>query len=237
MQLEITWRDEQALRRELEGRTGLRIAVTVTENTSTMLTMKRDRREGRMNLRIHRMFLAADTQVIDALAEWLARPKAPKAGQVIDGFIKNNRHRIRRRPAPRAAGRTQGACFDLQRLYDEVNAEHFANRVDAGIAWGRMPGRGQCRRSIRFGSYTQEDNLVRIHPLLDQAFVPEAVVRYIVFHEMLHADIGIRIAPSGRRLVHPPAFQRREKEYPGYAAACAWLDTPRNLARLLAPLR
>lgn len=237
MQLEITWRDEQGLRRELEGRTGLRLALTVTENTSTMLTIKRDRQAGKMNLRIHRMFLAADSNVIEAVAEWLARPKAPKAGKVIDGFIQENRHRIRRTPAKRTPGRTQGSHVDLQRLFDDVNANHFHNRVTADIAWGRMPGRGQCRRSIRFGSYTQEDHLVRIHPLLDQAFVPEFVVRYIVFHEMLHADIGIRIAPSGRRLVHPPIFKRREKDYPDFEAACAWLDSPRNLARLLAPLR
>ena len=89
------------------------------------------------------------------------------------------------------------------------------------------------RRSIRFGSYTPVDELIRIHPYLDQAFVPEFFVRYIVFHEMLHAHMGIEETPNGRRRIHPPAFRRREEEYGDYDRAVAWMNDESNLRRLL----
>ena len=36
MQLELVWRTEEALLSELEDRTGLRISLVLTDNTSTM---------------------------------------------------------------------------------------------------------------------------------------------------------------------------------------------------------
>src|SRR5690606_9202221 len=112
---------------------------------------------------------------------------------------------------------------DLQQLYDEVNRTEFEGAVDCGITWGRLPTRRR-RRSIRFGSYSPKEHLIRIHPYLDQAFVPAFFVRYIVFHEMLHAVMGIEELPSGRRAIHPPAFKRREEQYPDFARAVRWLE-------------
>jgi predicted metal-dependent hydrolase len=114
----------------------------------------------------------------------------------------------------------------------ELNREFFEDSVSAHITWGRMPS-ARRRRSIRFGSYSAEEDLIRIHPLLDQGFVPAFFVRYIVFHEMLHAHLGIEETPSGRRAVHTREFRRREKAYPDYDCAIAWQAEKANLAKLL----
>jgi predicted metal-dependent hydrolase len=235
MQLELPWNNAEMLREILEDKSGLRIELTVTDNTQNVLSVRPNGAGGLVKVRLHHMFLAADTRVVNALAHWIRQPKAREAGQVLDGFIRANRHRIRtsdRRPRTIRV-RTRGFHFDLKRLYDEVNEQHFQGSIRAHITWGQMPAKRRRRRSIRFGSYSHEFQLIRIHPLLDQEWVPEYFVRYIVFHELLHAHLGISESESGRRQMHTAEFRALEKAYPDYERALAWQNNRRTLARLL----
>ena len=124
----------------------------------------------------------------------------------------------------------------MNRYFEEVNRAEFDSSIDAPITWGRLPT-VRRRRSIRLGSYSADDHLIRIHPHLDQAFVPEYFVRYIVFHEMLHAHLGIETGPTGRRRIHTREFNVRERAYADFARAVAWQDDPANLNRMLRPAR
>lgn len=231
MQLEFLWRDAHTLQAELERLTGLEVQLTITDNTSTMMSIKKPR-AARAQVRVHRMFLAADARVVRALGLWVAHPRAPRSTELLNDFIAENRHLIAHRERSVPQGAVSGRYFDLQELYDGENGRHFGNAVQAGIQWGRMPG-ARRRRSIRFGSYSPEDNVIRIHPLLDQDWVPAYFVRYIVFHEMLHAHLGTNETASGRRQVHTRTFRECERRYPDYERAIAWLAAPGNLTRLL----
>ena len=232
MQLEFLWRDESAFQSELEAKTGSPIAVTLTNNSSSIMTFKSSHRSNPARLRIHRMFLAAGPEVITALAEWLTRHRSPRSAKVLDVFIKEHEHLIAPAKDPSFRIRSEGIYHDLRRYFDELNGEYFGKSVVAPITWGRAPTTRR-RRSIRLGSYTPEDDLIRIHPYLDQSFVPEYFVRYIVFHEMLHAQLGVETASSGRRRIHTPEFNQRERAYADYERAVAWHDEPKNLRRLL----
>ena len=232
MQLELPWRDERTLQRELELLSGLELTITLTDNTSTMMSMKRKRAGSPTRLRLHRMFLEANAQVVRALASWLTRVRCDRAADTLNAFIRENRHQIAAKPPRRTVQRHGVFRRDLRAMYDEVNAEYFGGTVDAPIIWGRQPTR-RNRRSIRFGSYTQEEHLIRIHPFLDDPFVPEFFVRYIVFHEMLHAYLGVDETENGRRRIHTPEFKRMEKAYPDYDRAVDWLNDMTNLRRLL----
>ena len=106
--------------------------------------------------------------------------------------------------------------------------------MDVPITWGKLPTIRR-RRSIRLGSYSEEDELIRIHPYLDQPQVPEFFIKYIVFHEMLHAHLGVEVLASGRRNVHSREFNRKERAYHEYDRAVAWQETPKHLNRLLRP--
>lgn len=234
LQLEFVWRDGQTLRRELEDQTKLRIELTVTDNTSSIMTLKMHEGRRPAQLRLHRMFLAANPKVVHALSTWLIRNRSKRSAAILDEFIREHEHLIRSQRTRSLHLRTQGACFDLRALYCAVNQDYFDGAVDARITWGRVP-RARRFRSIRLGSYTPEDHIIRIHPYLDQDFVPEFFVRYVLFHEMLHAHLGIGEAPCGRRSVHSAEFKRRERAYPDYDRAIAWHDTPKHLGRLLRP--
>jgi len=231
MQLEFSWRDADMLRAELEEQTGLRVHLAVTDNTSTVMTVKQSSRGGEVRVRLHHMFLSASPEVLCALARWITSSNAKKAGEVLDEFIRGNTERIRQRPRQIVA-KTEGIFFDLGAIFERLNAEYFEGKITAMITWGRMPS-SRRRRSIRFGSFYPRENLIRIHPLLDQDFVPLYFVEYIVFHEMLHAFLGIDETDTGRRRLHGGAFKRHEVMFDGYLSAMAWQNDARNLRKLL----
>jgi hypothetical protein len=182
------------------------------------------------------MFLSADTEVVNALAHWLNGRRRRTAGPVIDAYIAANQHLVVRRPVPPVRRVTRGIHHDLERYLHDVNRTEFGDAVEVPITWGRLPT-ARRRRSIRLGSYSSDEHLIRVHPHLDQGFVPDFFVRYIVFHEMLHAHLGIEVGPNGRRRIHTREFNERERTYPDFARAVAWQDDPANLNRLLRPLK
>lgn len=232
MQLELPIVDEAFLHRALEDVTGMTVQLVITNNRSSMLAFNPGSGNS-AEIRVHRMFLSAGPEVIRALGLWLKRRRCKRSAAVIDHFISKNRHLIPDQKRSRIiAYRVRGHVHDLQMLYDEINTEYFSDSVDVPITWGKLPSK-RNRRSIRFGSYSPEDHLVRIHPYLDQEFVPEFFVRYVVFHEMLHAHLGIQTHPSGRRIIHSKTFNQMEREYPDYDRAIAWHDSPKNLGKLL----
>lgn len=77
-------------------------------------------------------------------------------------------------------------------IYSSLNEEYFDGSLSVDITWGRRQTRGVYRKR-RLGSYDAAGSLIRIHPALDKPAVPRFFIEYIVYHEMLHAAIGIRV--------------------------------------------
>ena len=225
----------ERLRWELARRVRLEVSLTVTDNRSSIVSFKYDRTQTRVQVRLHHMFLSAPPEVVKALAHWIEHPRSKKMGAIVDRFIHENNDRIGPPRPRRIQVDPQGACFDLRTIFTQLNATYFEGTVTAAITWGNMPRRRRRRRSIRYGTFTEDDHLIRIHPLLDQAFVPEYFVRYVVFHEMLHAYLGIAESrtATGRRRIHTGEFKQRERAYPDYARAIAWQEDNANFRRLL----
>ena len=230
--VDMAQRIADALHRELSAVTGIDIRLRITNNTSTMMTLRYESAGRRALVGLHHMFLEAPDDIRKALSAWIVKPSARVPGKKLEAYIAERRHLIASRTVKPAVLRTQGLFFDLAALYHDVNATSFSNEVAAPITWGKMPSLRR-RRSIRFGSYSPGENLIRMHPLLDQEFVPQYFVRYIVFHEMLHAHMGIEETATGRRKIHPPEFRRREAAYPDFERALAWMQDEKNLRRLL----
>jgi hypothetical protein len=123
----------------------------------------------------------------------------------------------------------RGRYHDLDVILEEVRARYFPDCAAVKIRWGRWSGHTRTR-SIRFGVYLPEVQLIRIHPALDQAFVPRLFVEFIVYHELLHHVIP-PIRSNGRYQIHSPAFRQRERQFHAYAQAIAWRKC--SLHRLL----
>lgn len=126
---------------------------------------------------------------------------------------------------------SEGLHFDLQAIFDRINARYFRNRLRGyTITWGRRRKKRPASYIV-FGSIQEEDRVIRIHPLLDREFVPRWYLEYVVYHEMLHAFVPDRQDASGRRIIHHEGFLKRERQFRHYQAAIQWEQE--NLGRFL----
>ena len=198
------------------------VTVTLTDNRYTMISVRRLPKERRYEVRLHHMFSDADPVITRALARYIADNDAD-ASRVLGEFIDDNAGHVRGRSrrAPTQVIFTAGDHHDLREIFDELNARYFENKIDAAITWGARTGRSRRRNSIKMGSYSVEDRLIRIHRSLDRAFVPRFFVAWIVFHEMLHQVHDIRVK-NGRREFHSKEFLADEALFEHYDEARSW---------------
>jgi hypothetical protein len=172
------------------------------------------------------LFAEAPPEVHAAVASWVrSGRRAPRACARLDAFIAE----ILRRVPPTAAKRAlvpRGEHHDLDQIARELCATELAREFGPGselphIGWGRRtPSR--TRRSLRLGSFDTDGRIVRIHPVLDQPAVPRWFVRYVVFHELLHAVFPIERGEGDRWIHHGRAFRLRERAYSDHRRALAW---------------
>lgn len=128
--------------------------------------------------------------------------------------------------------RDEGHHFDLRAIFDRLNRRFFRNRLRGyKVVWGRRR-KQRPKEYFVFGTIQEEDRVIRINPALDQSWVPLSFIEYILYHEMLHSVVPDEPLAGGRRRVHTPEFNRRERNFPGYRRARRWEQD--NLDRFLA---
>lgn len=214
---------EKSLRRVL----GQRIVLAITDNRRTMITASPV--AGALEVRVHHMFLDADPFTQVALGRYL-RYGDQAANVTIGSYIESNQQRIRP-PSPRHTLRTRGQKHDLHAIFGRLNDTYFQGMVDASVTWGRRAKRPKRQRtSIKLGTYCADRKLIRIHPALDQSWVPRYFVEYVVFHEMLHHMMPMPVR-DGRRELHTPEFRESEQRFRQYAQAIEW--ERQHVSRLL----
>jgi len=217
----------QALERKLRMAFPGPVILSITDNRHSIITHRVQRRV--LHVRVHHMFLDAPSAVVDALVRYVTRGDR-EASAVLGDHIDDNGFRLarRKRNAPLV---TKGKHHDLLELFTGLNERYFGGGVHAVITWGKRPTtRAQHRRTIKLGSYSAFDRLIRVHPALDRPWVPRYFVAYIVYHEMLHHVIpGSR--GLGRVNLHPPEFKERERQFRHFERALEW--ETRHVGRLL----
>lgn len=196
--------------------------LRINDNRSTVLSIRAMRGAPR-RLSLHRMFLSSDEEIIRALSEYLRGRESEASRGALREFI-NSHHAamLAEAPPPRKMRLcSRGAVYDLDAMAESVNDEYFEGKVDARITWGRQGAKRarKARRHIRFGSYDATLGLIRIHPALDSADVPRFFVRFVIFHEMLHAQLDPPPDAPGPRRVHTALFRRREAAHPDFQRA------------------
>ncbi|MEJ2697253.1 MAG: SprT-like domain-containing protein [Candidatus Sulfobium sp.] len=210
-------RDEKALQHHLQHALGERISLTVTDNSTSMISSCR--KKGVLFVRLHGMFLTADVHVIDEIVKFLrnSRCKTP----LIRRYIKENSGLLKARPPRTVSVKTQGRHHDLSEIFSRLNDDYFGGGISARITWGtRKRGRAAVRLRT-LGSYSRHTHTIRINPVLDSKSVPRYFVEFVLYHEMLHADVGTE-KKGGRRIVHSRSFREREMLFADYERALAW---------------
>ena len=102
-----------------------------------------------------------------------------------------------------------GAHHDLRQAFRRVNRQYFNGTIpDITLTWGR-----ESRR--RLGHYDAHHTTIVVSRIFDRPSVPDVLVDFIIYHELLHFVIPTAIR-NGRRVIHPPEFRRRERLFHDY---------------------
>jgi predicted metal-dependent hydrolase len=205
-----------SLRCSIEKCLGRAVSLVLTENSTSMLSARL--RDGIMHVRLHRMFLNADNHVIGEIIVFLKNRKGDMSH--FRSFVRNNKEQLNKRPPKKVSVNTRGKFYDLRELFNELNEEYFGGVIKAAITWGAKSSRCAVRKRT-LGSYCGRSDLIRINPVLDKKSVPRYFIAFVVYHEMLHAAIGIS-RQGGRRRLHTREFKKKEMLFGEYERAIAW---------------
>jgi len=222
----------QALERRLMAASPGPVTLSITDNRHSIISHTWER--GILRARVHHMFLDAPPQIRLDLVRYFTqsdRDASLRLGQ----YIEAHGDRLARRALRNVPLVTAGKHHDLLQIFEAVNAKYFDGTVNTLVTWGKRTRRREGKRStIKLGSYSANERLIRIHPSLDRSWVPRYFVAFIVFHEMLHHVIPVRRgmdAADGRRVLHPPDFREREREFHHFERALRW--EKQHIGRLL----
>jgi hypothetical protein len=207
---------EAALKDHLQKATGNKVFLTLTDNSASMISSRT--RDGVLHVRLHRMFLLSDADLLREMAVFIRGRKAKTP--LIRNFIRQNSCLVKKGGQRKLSLRHEGKYHDLRILATSVNEEYFGGDLTAPVTWG-TGRRGRAVRRRTLGSYNGHTNSIRINPVLDKRSVPSYFIEFIIYHEMLHADMGVENG-GGRRSLHSREFRRREKMFKRYAEALAW---------------
>lgn len=207
---------EPLIRAHLQSRVNRPVSLCITDNTCTMLSV---RKKGvSFVVRLNRIFLHAGDDILDEVADYM-RGSVTRT-PLIREFIDLNTPFLKKSAPRKISLRQRGMHHDLAEIFSRLNKIYFDDRVTASITWGYRKSRpGTYQRTL--GSYNNHDRLIRINPSLDSRSVPRYFLEFIVYHEMLHADIGLDERP-GRRTVHCRDFKKRERLFRNYDRAVQW---------------
>ncbi len=86
------------------------------------------------------------------------------------------------------------------------------------LSWTKTESRN------RFGHHDSDHNAIVISQVLDDPDVPEFVLDYVVYHELLHILIPPRMGSGSKRIIHPKEFKDAERRFPRWQEAEAWLS-------------
>jgi hypothetical protein len=126
--------------------------------------------------------------------------------------------RLRRARARRVVGGPHGEAHDLAPMFSRLNRRYFSGRL-------RRPRLGWSRRDWRaqLGCFDPALDQIVLNRRLDRAAVPEFVVEYVLFHEMLHVKHPLR-ATRCHMQAHTREFLTEEKRFPHHVEAHHFLD-------------
>ncbi len=115
-------------------------------------------------------------------------------------------------------GSLRGRHYDLDQVFERVNAAYFAGRLARPrLVWSRtITGR-------LLGYYQHSTDRLMVSLVLDDARVPVSAIDLVMYHELLHKHLGVQVV-NGRHYAHTEAFRRAERQFRQYAQAKAFLD-------------
>lgn len=157
------------------------------------------------------------------VARLFRRRVSPKAREIYASYVKQQEIRETAAENRKAKGRkiiapAQGDIYDLEKIFDDLNRKYFKSSLPKPIlGWS-------LRKTYRIlGHHDSAHETVVVSKSLDDRKVPQYVVEFVVFHEMLHIFHPTEHR-HGRRYNHTARFRRDERKFAYYEQAENWIE-------------
>jgi hypothetical protein len=166
---------------------------------------------------VQEAFVQAPDNVLSAFLELLSNERKNLASMLIKEYAltdeyRNMRTRLEYLDIPRGSF-AEGEFYNLADSFQRVNQQYFeGNSSQPHLVWStRLTYR-------KFGHYQWDIDTIMISKTLDDPSVPAFLVDYIMYHELLHKKMGLKIT-NRRKIAHTSAFKAVEKQFAQYEDA------------------
>jgi hypothetical protein len=170
---------------------------------------------------IHEAFIRAPQSIIRDLITVLALGKSDHSRSRIQAYADTDEFRETllsiEMIGVRLEARSRGAVYDLEEIFRTVNDRYFQGGMEKPIlTWNKIP------TSTKFGHYVPSTNTLMVSITLDAVDVPQYVLDQVMYHELLHKQLGVKVV-NGRRIAHTPEFRAEEQKFTHYHEAQKFL--------------
>jgi SprT-like family protein len=111
-----------------------------------------------------------------------------------------------------------GRTYNLDKLFARLNRRYFGNELPKPVlSWSAR----RTKRILGHHDYVHET--IVISRSLDSSAIPESLVEFVLYHEMLHMKHRPRTI-NGRRVYHTAAFRADERRFDSYEQAMTELE-------------
>lgn len=180
-------------------------------------------KDGKLVLRISDALEGAPAPILEALAYILIAKlyRRPAPGVYQERYrrylsrrdVRRSLHLLRQIRGRKFVSGPQGACFNLEAIFEELNARYFHGLMARPLlGWSRRPSLSTL------GHYDPSHNAIILSRILDRPEVDRLAVEYVLFHEILHLRHPVDHRPLRRR-VHTAEFRQAERQFEGLQLA------------------
>jgi hypothetical protein len=156
-------------------------------------------------------FYCAPDKVLIALLEVALQSQPISSRQIIRDYTASSQYKTTReyleylsRPED---GLAVGKTYNLDHSFGRVNQKYFGGRMaKPHLVWNNQI------THRKFGHYQDDTNTIVVSISLDHPRVPRYVLDYVMFHELLHKQLGARQVKN-RRYTHTNEFKSKENQY------------------------
>ncbi len=178
-----------------------------------------------MLLKVNEGFLHADDKVWQALVKGAVKKRDGKGRGIVDEYIDSEEFSgvlFEIEAFTELIASSSGRAHNLDESFERVNAAYFAGSLPKPrLRWNHV-------LTVRkFGHYESARDTVMLSVSLDDRAVPEQVVDYVMYHELLHKKHDVKLT-NGRRMAHTSAFRKEDQSFRRYEDA---IDRLNALAR------
>jgi hypothetical protein len=212
------------IHRRLLGRPPLRVPRVAFYPYAQGRSTVRER-EGRLEFKLNEGLRGADDLVLEGILGLLTcRIRGVDEGRVDPAAARAYRdHMVARPPQEGRKGRKH---IDPVGTHRSLLESYLRVSLDMDIVLPEIPKLSWSKEVARhrFGHWDPDHQAVVISQVLDDPKVPESVLDYVLYHELLHILHPVKMGSGSKRIVHSAAFKRDERKFPDWQEAEKWIS-------------